>query len=278
MAGHNYSMNKLLLAILLVTSFSAFAEKDLAVLTTENPYDRIKFNPRKSHWLTTFGFEGMKYEAAYTDFVGVKKSFGAQKNDLWGARLGFGGSIYLGNQFTTTTLVEGYYVGTLFSQVLNGGPEDEDANFAYTKKTGQVWGLTASQQIGYLFDMKTKNPFLDEWSYLTVEPFVMAGIGLARAYNSVNYSYDLDTTNERFKQSIDDQMTNIQIGVGANFTASNGFFFYTRVTQNRYDLSQREIKTKEQPNGGALSTNTRKDNGAKIEPTTVFALGGGYKF
>lgn len=271
-------MNKLLLAILCVFSVSAFAEKDLAVLTTENPYDKLKFNPRKSHWLTTFGFEGMRYGADFDTFTGVKKNFAATKNDLWGARLGLGGSIYLGNQITTTTLVEAYYLGTLFSQVLNGGPEDDDAEFAYTKKTGQVWGATASQQLGFLFDMKTKNPFMDEWTYLTVEPFVMAGIGIARAYNSVNYSYDLDTTDERFKQSISDQLTSLQLGIGANFTASNGFFFYTRITQTRYDLNERKIESKIQQNGGPLNISSRKDNGATIDPVIVYALGGGYRF
>jgi hypothetical protein len=270
-------MNKLFLLALVLLSTSVLA-KDLAVLESENPYDYRKFNPRKSHWLTTFGFEGQKYDAEFDTFRGVKNNFGATKNDLWGTRLGLGGAVYLGKGMITTTLVEGYYVGTLFSQVLNGGPEDEDAEFAYTKKTSQVWGFEASQSLGYMFEMKTKNPFMDEWTYLVVEPFVMAGLGVARAYNSVNYSYDLDTTDERFKQSIEDQLTTAKIGLGVNFTASNGFFFYTRLTQNRYDIGSREIKTKLQSNGGSLSSNSRKDNSAKIESTAVYALGGGYRF
>ncbi|WP_408097756.1 hypothetical protein ACJVC5_02250 [Peredibacter sp. HCB2-198] len=272
-------MNKLLLAVLCVFSFSAFAEKDLAVLTSETPYDKLKVDTRKSHWLTTFGFEGMKYDAAFSNYNGDHKDFGASSRDLWGARLGVGGSIYLGNQINTTTLVEGYYAGTLFSQILNGGPEDEDLEFAYTKKTSQIWGVTASQQLGFMFDMKTKNPFLDEWSYLTVEPYVMAGIGFARAYNSINYSYSLAGTNDRFKESISDELTNLQIGVGMNFTATNGFFFYTRVTQNRYDLNSRDIETKKRESGDpAISSTSSKDNGAKIDPITVFSVGGGYKF
>lgn len=270
-------MNKLFLLALVLFSSSVLA-KDLAVLESEHPYDYKKVDPRKSHWLTTFGFEGQKYEAAYDNFPGVKKGFAASKKDLWGGRLGIGGAYYLGKGLITTTLVEGYYVGTLFSQVLNGGPEDEDAEFAYTKQTSQVWGFEASQALGFMFDMKTKNPFLDEWTYLTVEPFVIAGLGIARAYNSVNYSYNLAGTNERFKQSIEDELTTAKIGLGVNFSATNGFFFYTRLTQNRYDIGSREIKTKRMDNGGALSVSTRKDNGAKIDSSVVYALGGGYRF
>lgn len=271
-------MNKLLLLALVLISSSVLA-KDIAVLESEGRYDTKKFNPRSSHWLTTFGFEGMKYVAAYEDFIGVKKNFKATKTELWGGRLGLGGTIYLGKGITTTTLVEGYYVGTLFSRVLNGGPEDDDLEFAYTKKTAQVWGATASQQLGFLFDMKTKNPFMDEMTYLTVEPFVMAGVGFARAYNSVNYSYKLATTDERFKQSIEDEMTNAQIGAGINFTASSGFFFYMRVTQNRYDITNREIKTKIKQNADpSITSNSRTIKDAKIDPITTYALGGGYRF
>lgn len=271
-------MNKLFLLALMLFSSSVLA-KDLAVLESENPYDYRKFDPRKSHWLTTFGFEGQKYEAAYTGFRGVKKNFAASKKDLWGGRLGFGGAVYLGSGMITTTLVEGYYVGTLFSQVLNGGPEDEDADFAYTKQTSQVWGAEASQSLGYLFNMKTKNPFLDEWSYLVVEPFITAGVGIARAYNSVNYSFNLAGTNERYKQSIEDELTTMKIGLGVNFTASNGFFFYTRLTQNRYDIGSREIKTKQKlSTDPTISSESHKDNGAKIDSSVVYALGGGYRF
>lgn len=302
---HNLVMNKLLMLALLV-SLSAFADDEVTnpyttkeevdqpistdvlkdrprqsgdtLLSTDIREENRFFNPRKSHFNISFGFEGMKYNTPF-EFDGVKSDFATKDRELWGGRLGLQGEIYLGSGFNTTTKVEGYYMGTLFSRVLNGGAEDEDVKFAYTKRTGQIFGMDASQSIGYLFDFKTKNPFMDEWAYLTMEPFIEAGIGIASAYNRINYSYNLATTNERYKESINDDLTNAKIGVGLNLTSRDGFFFYMKATQNRYDVTLRKVNRYTRDNSGTVTDpGTEKQKNVSIDPIMVYAIGGGYKF
>lgn len=248
------------------------------LLSTDIREDNRFFNPRKSHFNVSFGFEGMKYETPF-EFDGVKSDFKTKDRELWGGRLGLQGEIYLGKGFNTTTKVEGYFMGTLFSRVLNGGAEDDDVKFAYTKRTGQVFGLDAAQAIGYVFDFKTKNPFMDEWAYLTLEPYIEAGLGIASAYNRINYSYKLASTNERYKETINDDLTNARIGVGLNMTSRTGYFFYMRATQNRYDVTLRKVNRYTRANDGTISDPpTEKLKNVNIDPIMVYAVGGGYKF
>lgn len=246
------------------------------VVTTVMPKEDRFFNPRKSHWLTSFGFEGMKYPT-FNDFNGVKDNFAPNEQELWGGRIGVGGELYLGLGLITTTKIEGYYMGTLFSRELNGGAKDEDVKFAFTKRTGQVYGADASQAIGFLFDMKTKNPFMDEWTYLTVEPFVEAGIGVARGYNRLSYKYDLGNTDEAYRLRVVDELANAKLAAGINFTSSSGYFLYIKATQNRYSITSRKADQVRRDNGGS-DTATKPDFGDKIDPITVYAIGGGYKF
>lgn len=269
-----------LLCLGLLFSLSLFAQTDMPVVTTEAPKEDRVFNPRKSHWLTSFGFEGLKYEAPF-NFKGDQKNFKPSSQDFWGGRFGFGGEIYLGAGFNTTTKVEAYYVGTLFSRVLNAGPNDEDEEFSYSKRSGQLYGVDVSQSLGFLFNMKTKNPFLDEWTYLTVEPYVEAGIGKAWAYNRVNYNYDTGPapgTQEGYKASVEDELLNARIGGGINFTSNTGYFLYLKATVNTFDITSRKIKEYTRPNHGTGSTVEKADNNAKINAITSYALGGGYKF
>ena len=275
-----------LLFLGLFLSAPIFAQTDMPVMSTRAPEEDRKFNPRKSHWLTTFGFETLKYEAPFS-FNGAQKNFKPSSQDFWGGRFGLGGEIYLGAGFNTTTKVEAYYVGTLFSRVLNAGPNDEDEEFSYSKRTGQLYGVDVSQSIGFLFNMKTKNPFMDEWTYLTVEPFVEAGIGKAWAYNRVNYNYDTGPYNpgpppsgyrEGYKASVEDELLNARIGGGINFTSNTGYFLYLKATVNTFDITSRKIKEYTRPNHGTGTTVERADNDVKISAITTYALGGGYKF
>lgn len=245
---------------------------DTPVLTSDISPEVEDFNPRKSHWIFSFGFEGFKYPT-FNDYSGAKKSFSPKDEEYWGIRLGFGGEIYLGAGFLTTTRIEGYFAGTLFSQVLNGGAEDSDVKFAYTKKTGQIYGADVSQALGFVFNMKTKNPIMDEWAYLTVEPYVEAGIGQAWAYNRMNYSYDLDVTDESYRLTVKDQLLNAKIAYGINFTSRGGYFLSLKMTQNRFNISER--KAKEIVDAGA---STNPDFGDKIDVITTYSIGGGYKF
>jgi hypothetical protein len=254
-------------------------QTETPVLTTEVPREERDFNPRKSHWLTSFGFEGLKYEIP-VEYDGVQEDFQTYDQELWGGRLGFGGELYLGAGFNLTTKVESFYVGTLFARVLNAGPEDEAQEFAYIKKTGNVWGAEASQSLGFMFDFKTKNPFMDEWAYLTVEPFVEAGLGRAWAYNRVSYDYNTGAsgTDEGFRQRIRDELTSVKFGGGINFTANSGFFLYVKAFTNNFDILERKTTTYTRPNQGAGTTVSGSSKDVKIDPITTYAIGGGYKF
>jgi hypothetical protein len=237
------------------------------------------FNPRASHWLTTFAFENTKYELFPDDysFTG-KKNFKSDDQQLWGGRLGVGGEIYLGAGFVTRSMVEAYYTGTLFSQVLNGGDVDADVKFAYTKKTGQLLGGDASQSLGWMFDLKTKNPFMDEMTYLAIETYVEAGVGKGWAYNRINYSYDLSTTDEKFKLRTRDDLINARVGAGINMTSNQGFFLSLRATVNRYDITKRKVDGYVQENGDPTTTINEEPKDVKIKPVVIYTLGGGYKF
>lgn len=275
--------NKLLLALLISTpvmaqEFTSPVETG-PVLTTETPREKRKFNPRESHWITSFGFEGLKYEVPH-EFNGARQSFSPSKQELWGGRIGVGGELYLGKGINTTTRIDGYYVGTLFTRRVDAGPQESDVIFSYRKRTGNVWGFEASQSIGFLFDMKTKNPFLDEWAYLTVEPFIEVGVGKAWAYNRLAYDYQTGSSgvNEGYRQRVRDDLVSTKFGGGINFTSSSGYFLYLRGHVNNFDITERKITTYTRPNQGAGTTVSETQKNAKIDPVLTYAIGGGYKF
>ncbi len=259
--------------------------------TTAHPLSKIEtnleehhhFNPRKSHWVANFGFESSRYEVvpkAY-EFSG-RRNFKNSKVDLYGGRIGFGGEIYLGAGFITRSLVEGYYLGNLFSQVLNGGSTATDVEFAYTKKTNQLIGFDASQSLGWMFDFKTKNPFMDEWSYLTVEMFAEAGLGKGWAFNRINYKYDTGTTptaaQESYRLRMRDDLVNARVGGGFLMTSQSGFFLTVKATMNRYDVTQRKLDGFTQPNGSGTTAINVTSKNVNIDPVMIYTLGGGYKF
>lgn len=266
-------------------------KKETPVITTEPDAKSRRFTPYKSHWLTSFGFEGLKYEIPYEiesvdyEFNGVKENFDERNQELWGGRIGVGGEMYLGAGFMTTTKLEGYYVGTLFSSTKNAGPDEEDEEFAFTKTTGQLWGFEVSQSISYLFDMKTKNPIMDEWAYLTVEPFVEAGIGIGWAFNRFVYEYDTGgpsecptCVDEAYKQIIEDQLVNARISAGFNIISGSGYFFYMKGTVNSFDITERKVEIYKRENGQAGEDDSTTLKDVNIDPVISYAIGGGYKF
>lgn len=235
---------------------------------------------RKSRWVTTFGFENTKYPTIFT-FEG-RKDFKPDDKELWGGRAGFGGEIYLGAGFVTRSMIEGYYLGTLFSRVLNGGDEAADVEFAFTKQTGQILGGDASQSLGWMFNFRTKNPFMETWSYMTLEPFVEAGIGKAWAYNRLNYSYDTGTTptsaQEQYRLRVRDDLLTARVGAGIQLASRKGFFLTLKATVNRYEVTQRKIQGFSQPNGAGVTDRSSDPKDVKIDPIVIYHLGGGYKF
>ncbi len=245
---------------------------------TQTDVDEPKrFNMRESHWFSQFGFEAMEYTLPY-DYNGTKEQFSEEKRQLYGGRIGFGGELYLGAGFMTSSRVEGYYMGTLFEKAKTADPEEEDIDIAATKTTGQIYGVDAVQTLSFLWDFKTKNPFMDEWAYLYVEPFVEAGIGRAWAYNRKSYFYDT-TIQEEYSQTFQDELTNARIGGGIKLTSRQGFYFYLMATQNRYDITNRRSKIKSQVDGDPAPTSSKfTDKDADLDAIMVYSLGGGYRF
>ena len=281
---HNYSMNKILLLALLVTSSSLYAADD--EITVKDPsvtpsisYDvdeNRTFNPRESHWLMTLGMEGLKYPVDF-NFTGDKEQFRPKDQDLYGGRLGFGGEIYLGKGLFTTSKAEVYYNGIINTQTQNAGPENVDVSVAFVKRTGQVWGLDLSQSIGWMFDFKTKNPFMGDYVRMTFEPFVEAGLGWGQAINRLHYSYTT-TVVENYKYSVEDTLVNARLAAGFNITGFSGFFMFAKAAVNRYEITDRKTKGYVQQNGGSQTAIPDSNDKPSLDPIVVYTLGGGYKF
>jgi hypothetical protein len=252
---------------------------EVQTLTSELEKVYQPFEAHESHWLFSFGFEGLKYETDY-NFSGTRKNLQPRDVELWGGRIGIGGEIYLGAGIMTATKFESYYNGTLFARRLNAGPDNVDIEFAYTKTTGQVVGFEASQSLSWLYDFKTKNPFMDEWAHLTLEPFIEAGIGAAWAYNRVQYNFDIDgSTSEGYKKSIEDELTNVRFGGGVNLISGEGVFLYVKAHVNNFDIAKRRTEEYTRPDGQPWEASVKESrNGDTIDPIITYAVGGGYKF
>lgn len=268
-------MKKLIPSLCFVIASSAFAADDVIRTELEN---RHKFNPRASHWLTTFGFETMKYPTAY-EFQGAKQSYQPNETELWGGRLGFGGELHLGAGFHTATKLEGYYFGSLFTKKKTAASEFKDVTTSSRKDTASIYGGDVSQSLSFLFNMKTKNPFMGEWTYLNVEPFIEAGLGLGRAHNRRRYVTDLATVNEEYKASVADEFTTTKLSAGINFISTSGYFLYLKATQYDINITNRTINSYTRPNGGSgVQAPEQKLKKVDTDPVMVYALGGGYKF
>ena len=250
---------------------------DTPVMTTEVLQEERSFNTRESHWVNIFGLETLKYQIP-SEFNGEFKTISPIEHELWGGRMGFGREFYLGAGFNTTTKFESYFVGSLFSNQKNLVENNDEVDLAYVKKTGNVWGIDAVQSIGFLFDMKTKNPFLDEWTYLTVEPFIEAGIGIGWACNKLTYNYELNSVSEEYRTKACDNLMNTRVGGGVNLTSTTGYFLFLKAFANNYDVTKRKTKTYEMPNGGSATGVTSSDTNINIDPVLTYSLGGGYKF
>ncbi len=282
-------MKKSLSLILLCLSFSSFALEEgatpVASSSTDLAADPKDFNPRKSHWFVNFNFDALKYDTKY-EFAGVKKSFEPEGQTFTGARLGFGGELYLGAGFMTSTRVEGFYSAKVFKRDLAADPNVAGVIFSEDKISGQFMGGDVVQSLSFLFDMKTKNPLFDQWTYLTVEPFVEAGLGMAWAYNRRSYHYDtggrdVTCTNciyEYYRQTMRDDLMNMRVGAGVHFTSRSGYFFTMRVTQNRYDVTKRNIKGVQHVDNGSEQSINNPNPSKTMDPIVVYSIGGGYKF
>ncbi len=244
-------------------------------MVTAEIVDESEFIARKSHWISNFGFEAIEYEVPLS-FNGDIESFNDQKRKLYGGRLGFGRELYLGWGFNTTSRVEGFYMGTMFENSVNPNTDEVDDSY-YVKDTGHMFGAELSQSLGFLFDMKTRNPLIGEMVHLTVEPYVFAGIGEALAYNRFSYHYE-DTLTEDYRIRVKDDIRIASIGGGINFTSNAGYFLYLKATQYRLNIIERTQEGYTQLDGQSPVVIDSKEQDLDPKLITIYALGGGFKF
>lgn len=274
-------MNKIIVLSFFVLTTSAWTQvaKTPALTTEEEIQDDRRLDHYKSHWLVSFGFETIQYEVPF-DYRGARESFQPGEQALMGGRIGFGHQFHLGKGFITTSKLESFYMGTLFERAIDAAPEEETEEFSFTKKTGQIYGAEIIQSIGYIFHMKTKNPFLDEMTYLTVEPFIEAGIGRAWAYNRRNYNYDTGPSGvqEDYKLRVTDEIMSQRLGIGVNFTSNQGYFLYLKASQHNFDILKRKVDGTSQVDDQVRVDLSNSDVKVDMDPVMIYAVGGGYKF
>ncbi len=247
-----------------------------ALITETEVETKKSFSPLESHWYTTVGLEAMEYTLPFS-YTGSKESFEEENRNLYGGRIGFGGEIYLGAGFLISTRLEGYYMGTLFESAQTADPELPDEDLATIKDSGQIYGGDIVQSLSFLWELKTKNPIMQTMTYLMVEPFVEIGVGRAWAFNKKDYSYDTGAVVEEYDQSFNDELTNVRVGGGINFTSRQGFFLFLKATENRYDITKRRTKGYYYSDGNS-STPVDSEPSTDLGPIMVYSLGGGYKF
>ncbi|MBY0518576.1 MAG: hypothetical protein K2P81_16820 [Bacteriovoracaceae bacterium] len=260
---------------------AAFGVRGLApetVSLANQEEDEGSFNHRKSHWVGIFGFESTRYKMPL-NFNGASKSYNDKaSSQLWGGRLGLGRELYLGAGFVFNVRAEGYYMGTLFNSIKTADPEYPGTDVSSEKDIGQYFGGDAVAHFGWMFDYKTKNPFLGEMTYMAMEIFVEAGVGRGKTYLRKKYDFEADKI-DHYNFILEDSYTSQNVSAGLNFlSTSSGAFLYLKATQTRLTVDKREIRGSSQESSGAVNSLKRTIKNPDIDPITIFALGGGYKF
>ncbi len=260
------------------------AEKksEMPVLSSEVTNDE-EFTAKKSHWQALYAFEMFKLQTPFKFTNGKNnKIFTEEDEQLFGGRLGFGRNLYIGGGLNTTSRLEAFYAGAAFGNVKTANP-DADQNISTKKVNGQNYGADICQSLGFIFEAKMMNPFMDQMTYMTIEPFVEVGAGVSNARSKASYDYDTGAYVDHYRHTIDDKIANARIGAGINIAGRTGFFMFLRVTQNRYKILNRKTTGYTQPNGQSstdLDTDAQRkaDKNVNINPITMFTLGGGYSF
>lgn len=273
-------MKKIIPLIALLSSTIFAQEAPVPDLTNQDVIENEKdFNHHKSHWLVSFGGEQISYDVPF-DYQGDRKKFEPGKQSLWGGRFGLGRQLYLGEGVVATTKLEAFYMGTLFESAINAAPEIETEEFSYTKKTGQIFGGDVTQSLGYLFNAKMKNPVMGEMTYLVIEPFIEAGVGIAWALNRQRYNYDTGPggVREEYDLKVSDTIISNRLGVGVNATSNEGYFFYLKATLYSFIDVQRKLRGEGMVDDGPLIPLSKDPEGVDLDSTMIYALGGGYKF
>lgn len=258
------------------------APKEAAAVVTTDMDEEKDFNIYESHWTTLISFETTKYPTTFkynNNAQGKERSkvIDEPDSELFGGRLGFGGEVYIGAGLVTESRIEAYYLGSAFTKNKTANP-DADATISVDKTTGSLYGVDVAQSLGFMFDFKTKNPFMDEMTYLVIQPFIEAGLGYAKAYQRTAFNYDKSNKVDRYTHSIEDSLVNARVGAGLNMTSRNGYFFYLRGTVNRYEVTDRKQEVSSRIDGEKQNGNEDNLDDKLNNPIIVYAIGGGYKF
>lgn len=235
------------------------------------------FNHRKSHWVGTYGFQNSKYVVPL-QYTGSKVNFKDEDRELWGGRAGIGYELYLGLGLLLQGRLDGYYLGTVFQQD-KVAKNAAGAKVGSEKDTGQMAGGDAVLHAGWMFDLVTKNPILGEMTYLAVEPFVEASYGRGQAYNRKKYYFN-GAQSDAYRFTMTDYFSSQSVSVGLNVLSTNsGFFLNLKATRMflTIDNGDRRISSTSTVNSASASSVSRP-NDVRIDPVTIFTLGGGYKF
>lgn len=237
--------------------------------------DDAPFNHRKSHWVTNFGFEGTQYKVPFS-YVGTKKSYDEESLELQGGRVGVGYEAYMGWGFLLGGRIDGYYMGTTFNR------ERFAKNVGNTQVRGeenraQMYGGDLVGHAGWMFDYKTKNPFLDEMTYMAMELFAEAGVGAGQTYFTKEY-FNRDSVDELYRGRITESYRSTTVSAGINFLSrTTGFFLNLKVSQMFLDVDETKIKAVRGDSTATTTTNEDINNPDK-DPVTIISVGGGYKF
>lgn len=249
------------------------------VITSEEDVESKVYNPKKSHWVTSFALDYIKYELPWVYTGAQKHNFRKKDQELYGVNLGLGREFHLGGGVQTGTKLYGYFRGATFQNKKTADPQIQDTEFASGKRIGQMWGGEIAQSLSFQFDYKAKNPIMDSMFYLTFEPFVEAAIGYAEAFNKINYGYNTaPVVDEGYNHKIQDRMMTRRLSAGFNIISQRSYYLVVKGSLYQLDNTYRKQSGSQHFTGGPVTTPAFIDDKPGIQTTTSFTIGGGYKW
>jgi hypothetical protein len=272
----NLRMKNLIIFLLMLAPSLVYSNA-VDILTGDSSTD-ASYEPFKSHWFTSFGFDTVKYDPEMSDYDGLKRNFKDQIFEEYGARLGFGREIYLGGGVFTGLKVEGFYNSLLMNLNEPATRDNDDLIISETRKVGLIYGVQASMSLSKSWQAIFKNPILDERVILFIEPFVEGGLGYARAFHKIDYYFNVPaTTDEFYEMEVEDKLALAHVATGINLTSTSGYFFFLKGQALRTQITDRAIRGRSLVDGGAIE-NVSKNENSGGSTMMLYSLGGGYKF
>ncbi len=234
------------------------------------------YNPRKSNWVASFGFEGQGLPVERS-FQGQGKSFQDKNELLMGARIGIGRDFYLGAGFNTRTQLDGYFVGTIFEPKKSVTKEDSSASTSFTQKQGNTFGGEISQVLSFITEFNAPVFIGEHKVKMYFEPFIEAGIGIGKSVFRFDYRMKTSTLDEEYRKVMDNTFISQRLSVGMNFISKSGYFLTLKASQVAHQVS--DSKSYEVAgNGGALTRRDIDEKNETINLSYSYYLGGGYKW